>query len=363
MATAPAELVHDPAGIVRPRLFKDRPGKYLVEDFLAHVRTTGQPETFPGIHPGPLDKTEPFLKLAPFGVPRPKRPRGDMVPCPMCHQANKYLSGALVYLPRLQAIAAIGHECSDSDTRLAADREYRARRDREQEEDYLLANVPVIPARLAMLKELQPVAREALGIYRAFRKKAPSVQRQLRDIRQRGARLIVTETIEGDLASVGPSGFRGGGGIQTRDVGFGVLAGATAVISDYNPLSELARIVAMLRRHDQGSREEATLDYAASLNDAERRRAVIELREADRAFYKFRDRLDDFCAFFSPDNIERISAWASHPEHPAPFLIRHSTVDGVAVVLIKTRDEHFVARPGVATARPAVSWPMPEVEP
>jgi len=122
--------------------------------------------------------------------------------------------------------------------------------------------------------------------------------------------------IKGEIAAVGPSGFKGGSGIQTRDIGFGILSGTTAVISDYNPLSELDRIAAVLRRHDRGSTEGAALDYTASLSDNERRRAAIELREADRAFYKFSHRLDDFCAFLALDNIERISAWASHREHP-----------------------------------------------
>lgn len=42
------------------RLFKDMPGQYLIDEFLAHLRTTAEPESFAGIHPGPLDKTEPF---------------------------------------------------------------------------------------------------------------------------------------------------------------------------------------------------------------------------------------------------------------------------------------------------------------
>src|SRR5258708_3269815 len=85
------------------RAFRTPPGQYLVEEFLAHIRQTGQPETFPGLHPGPIAKTEPFLLLRPFEIHRRKRPKGNLAPCPMC-QPNKYLRGSLIYLPDLELL-------------------------------------------------------------------------------------------------------------------------------------------------------------------------------------------------------------------------------------------------------------------
>jgi hypothetical protein len=82
------------------RVFRTRPGQYLIDEFIAHIRETAQPETFPGLHPGPIAKTEPFLTLKPFHIDRKKRSARDKAPCPMC-QPNKYLSGNLIYIPRL----------------------------------------------------------------------------------------------------------------------------------------------------------------------------------------------------------------------------------------------------------------------
>jgi hypothetical protein len=42
------------------RLFRERPGKYVIEEFLTHVRRTGCPETFPGIYTDALDRSERF---------------------------------------------------------------------------------------------------------------------------------------------------------------------------------------------------------------------------------------------------------------------------------------------------------------
>jgi hypothetical protein len=80
-----------------PRLFKDPPGQYFVQDFLAHVKKTGLPETFPGLHPGSIAKTERFLLLTRFEIDRRRRPAGNLAPCPMC-QPNKYLRGSLIYI-------------------------------------------------------------------------------------------------------------------------------------------------------------------------------------------------------------------------------------------------------------------------
>ena len=238
----------------RFQLFKDMPGDYLAEEFLAHISTTGVPESFRGIHPGPLDKTEPFRKLATFSIDRLKRPDGDMAYCPMCHQPNKYLEGAFVYLTEMKAVAAIGHECAAKENRAAADKEYRARRDQRAEEDYLLANLPHVAHKMNAIRAVRPAAAEALRVFRLLRKDAPDAVRQLRAIKQKGARLTVAETIDAKLADIGPSGFKGSSGKQTRDVVFGSLAGTTAVINDFNPVAELNRIEAVLTHILQVSR-------------------------------------------------------------------------------------------------------------
>src|ERR1700730_17794186 len=90
--------------------FREIPARkaYFVEEFLAHVKRTGQPETFHGLHLGPPYNNEPCRKIAPIEIEGRRRPDGARAPCPMCHHPNKFLKGWLVYLPNLQAVAAIG---------------------------------------------------------------------------------------------------------------------------------------------------------------------------------------------------------------------------------------------------------------
>lgn len=338
------------------RLFKDMPGDYLADEFIAHIRTTGAPESFPGIHPGPLAKTEPFRKLAEFSIDRMKRPDGDMAYCPMCHQPNKYLEGALVYLIDLKAIAAIGHECAARENRAAADKDYRARRDQRAQEDYLLANLPHAARKLASISEVRPAAVEALRVFRLLRKDAPDAVRQLRAIKQKGARLTVTETIDAKLAEIGPSGFKGSSGKQTRDAVFGALAGTTAVINDFNPVSELNRIETVLRAVPECRSEDEALEAICRMTDSEREWATTRLRQTDIDFRKFQARMADFCAFFATANIARIDAWTQHPEHPSRFRIKRAEQRGSVILSISSYDDRFRAVIGTVIESYRAEW-------
>jgi hypothetical protein len=304
---------------LRFRMFRDMPGRDFVEAFKAHVRDTGQPETFDGLHPGPLAKAEPFEKLASFDIDRRKRPDGDMAACPMCRRTDKYLLGALAYFPQLQAVAAIGHCCADKENLAAAERRFTQRRTRDQEEDYLLAELPLVHSRLAVIERARPAAVEARRVHRQFRKEAPEIQQMLRVVKKAGGRLIVSERMATAAAGVGPSGFRNGGQISTQDADFGVLRGLIAITANYDPVDELDRVVELLRPLDQGETEEAAIDYIADLDGPSRHRATVSLRDAEPSYSKFRSRLAEFCAFFAPENIDQIGSWASHRAHPQPF--------------------------------------------
>lgn len=359
---ASARPIHNDQTAEHPvvRLFKDMPGQNVIDEFLAHVRSKAEPESFAGIHPGPLDKAEPFRKLASFSVDRRKRANGDMAYCPMCHQPNKFLEGAFVYLPRLQAVAAIGHECAAKETRAAAERDYRERRDRQIEEDYLLGNLPHVPAKLAAIEKVRPAAAEALRVFRLLRRDAPATLRQLRAVKQQGARLTVAETIADNIVAIGPSGFKGSNGRQTRDIVFGLLVGTTAVINDYNPVAELDRIEQVLKLYAGFPTEEAALNAICNMTDSERKWARNGLIKTDDAFRKFQRRIEDFCAFFSAANIGRIGAWANHPEHPAPFKITRAEEAAAVSITIRNSNDRFYASLAPAIGAHQADWPFPE---
>jgi hypothetical protein len=262
MANAKRSMIRSiPASINAPswRIFNDRPTVYLNEQFNLHIRKTGQPETFPGIHPGPIAKDEPFIKLMSFSIEGKARLQGDLAPCPMC-RPNKYLHGFLIYLLRLKAVAAIGHCCADKETLAAADREFKARQTRDSEEGYLLTNIPLVPSRLRAAENVRPSANEALRVFRHFRRDGAEFRRALNFVKKQVGRLTLSEVIDGETAAYGPAGFGRHGAAQTRDIEFGILSGIMALNADYNPVAELDRISQALRPHDRGTSEEAALN-------------------------------------------------------------------------------------------------------
>ena len=113
----------------------------LVDRVCMEIAATGEPEGISELHHGPISNDEPFLIIREISIPRDRRGDGAKAPCPMC-QPNKFLDGRLVWFTQLEAIAAIGHCCAGRETRLAAEREYRAREAKARAEEYLLQVLP-----------------------------------------------------------------------------------------------------------------------------------------------------------------------------------------------------------------------------
>jgi len=130
-----------------------------------------------------------------------------------------------------------------------------------------------------------------------------------------GGRLIVYEGInEAVQAAGGPAGYRRAGTQETREVSFGRMSGTTIGLSNYDPVKELNVIEQSLSLLDKGHDEEAMMNFICSLDPKERHAAVVLLREADKRFKKFNERLSDFISFFAPDNLARLNRWGEHPD-------------------------------------------------
>jgi hypothetical protein len=163
-------------------------------------------------------------------------------------------------------VAAIGHCCANKVNLAASTREYRERTLLNEQETYLLAHVPLVPACLSVIEQAKPAAREARRIYRYFRTHGAEFQRALRLVKMNSGRLTVSEQIEGEIAAFGPAGFRRPTtGSNVREVEFGTLRGMIALNTQYDPVDELDRIESRLRSHNHAQTEEAYIDYIAEM--------------------------------------------------------------------------------------------------
>jgi hypothetical protein len=360
-ADLPSGRVASPKQELTYRPVLDWPSSIFIQNVIAHLKTHAQPETCDLLYRNRIPKTTKFRIVQRIELGGRKRPDGDLAPCPMC-TTNRFLSGALVYLPDMLCCAVIGHCCASKEARDEAEREYRWRTRRDHEQSLLLETLPIVPKRLEALGKLRPAAEEARRIYRKFRKDVPTVHGHLREIRyRRGGYLVVTELVEGDkendIQTHGPRGLGRQGAEQTKEIEFGTIIGQTAVIKDYNPVRELDQAIRLLSSLELTPTEDLALDFIVSMDEKQRRAAVAIIEGADAARSKLVGRLHDFSKFFSKENIELIHDYGNYPNNPMRIDASFDLVRGQRRVSINHYEERFLVLIGSQLFDINFEWP------
>jgi hypothetical protein len=160
------------------------------------------------------------------------------------------------------------------------------------------------------------------------------------------------------MAAIGPDGFGRSRGLQSREISFGKLEGSILAMANYNPMAELSRVIDRLRPYAQWDNENAALDAITLMDEQARKRTHGDLRAADKELPNCVARMQEIAAFFAPDNIARISAWAAHPDYPYPFQIKFVEKNGETKLLLKSAEEHCLVRIIPAELHPPrLRWP------
>jgi hypothetical protein len=306
---------------------------HLRQPFIEHVKQTYEPETFPGLYWGRLNKNEPFEVIETFAVDRKKRPEGDYIPCPMCQRREKFLEGAFVFIFARQCIAIIGHDCATAEIRHAAFSKKKQDDLRRQQEDFLLAKLVHVPRTLGEIRTLMDVAKQVEGIYHDFSRGAPTVQKALRQVRKAGGEYLLHEVRDNPAALYNERASKK----ITTDYHFGPLAGEALVRSSYKPLSDLRRYEQWLLSFDGCDDEEKAMDMTIGLlQRGEATKAVHYIGEARRKLQRLRWEMSTTTQFFGEYHVDNLRQWATHPLHPMPFSVeRQVRHDGILLVIAR----------------------------
>jgi hypothetical protein len=324
------------------RPFNDRPTGIWIDETVARIKETAQPELIESLYRNRIPKDSKFRVLRHLiTVDGAKRPEGDSCPCPMC-TPNRFLTGSLVWFPELQCCAVIGNCCANDDVLAEAEKEWKWRQRRDSEEDYLLAALPLVGQKLEILESLKPVAFEAMRSYRKFRNTLPVVHEQLRKIKQQyGGQLTLVEIIRDESQEnddyFGPAGFKGRGkdAVETRDHTFGLFSGHIAVIRDFNPSKELEDINRSLTSVAANSYGQDPLEFICSMTEKQRHAAVVILRDVEASIAKFRARLRDLANFYTRDNAENLHKFFTHPLNSIYYRVELTSVRGQPTIRFK----------------------------
>jgi hypothetical protein len=297
--------------------WEHRPPPIFGEKVAEHVAKTGQPETFPGLHPGPISTEAAFVILREISVPRGLRPDGTKAPCPMC-TPNRFYEGKLVWLPEIEAAAVIGHCCGNSERRIEAEREYQAEQRLERARDRLLEELPRNAERARRARGAEPLASEAERIFQRFRGDGATYHKALRLASKDGPVLYVDEVV-GRVGGDGPRGIRTAGSTyETRRIPFGELKGRAAVATRCDVAGPLRSAAAMLEAFSAASEDEA-LERVVAMTDEQQLSIDLQVEQAVRDLESALARLADFRSFFTKANFAVISRWGAHRDCPRPM--------------------------------------------
>lgn len=293
------------------RRFKDRPSQVFIDHVSDHIDRTGQPETHIGLFRGRLDRAEPFLRLKKINIDTRLRPEGDRAPCPRCHSPNKFKDGWLVYLTERGAAAVVGIECATGEAQAAADREWEAREQRRNDENYLLEVVPKLPQWLSQIDRLLIVAEPVAEFASKLRGEGKEYFERLRNARSRDGRLSVTQVLKGDRE--GPRGLRTTGSTyETAEHHVGTLMGRSLINPALAPTRGLREVANAIRAFACDD-DDAAFHFVADMEDGQRNKAAAELKAAAGRARSIAGELEDCRLFLSDENLGALDAWGQHP--------------------------------------------------
>lgn len=325
---------------------------------IEHLRKTHHPESLDGLDWTHAAKEQPFTIIYEINLKPDKRPDRLEAPCPLCSPYSpKYYHGALVWFPSEGVYRCIGWDCAAHHIGRAesenAKREYRERKNRDFDAEFLFMNLGCIPAMLKCFEALLPAAVHA----EKLRQKLGSahVREPLRKVyKNNDGRLVVWQVEEVDRLDPLTGGVRT---IKERTpISFGKIDGWAALAGSFDFPRKIRVESEYLKVLDQGEADEAELwvcDNAYKHPD-NARIACRRLREANALYSRSLAAVGDVLAFFNQSNFERIRAFGYDSRNT---IVIYAKAENGNFRIGPTSFDNVLIRPDfkVLTALPA--WP------
>lgn len=304
-----------PAGEWSGPTFQGRPGTDVIEDFKAHVREAGEPQTWKyHRHDAPARTAKPVL-LDKFWLPEARLRNPELwAKCPLCAPNHaKYRWGYLTWFPKAEGgddcIRAIGHDCGG---RYFGDAEYKAALEvfrREQDEQ----------AERKLLTEAMPKASSLQLWLASARPWAEAVQEFKNSLRRELPREFITQLVRASIGGgaltaqreievtfVRPDG-RDGTRREGESYQVASVVGAGFLSEKPEDVLRLLQDATRLLRKLPKLEALAELDAASVSAASKAWHGAIE--NADLIFQSIKDAV----AFADADNIAELQTWSRAP--------------------------------------------------
>jgi hypothetical protein len=286
-----------------------KPGDEIASLFKKHCDKTFAPETFELLT---LNAPKPGLRseiVTKFDIPKNRRPNGKFIPCSFCGDAEKFLSGSLIWSEDCH-LRIIGHVCSRTEFGTSNLRAMQARYSKEisldAAESFLLAHWARVHELADEAAQLTSFAGYVDGYIASLKEKAPSFFSAIQIARQKGGALTIQRVASSIARELGMR--TSGGSANFEEVEISRLIGISLFGSKEKYAPRLMKISFEIR--DLAVSEDEMLNRLAARNEQQILKTRQVILESARAIVKLHGRLDSGREFFCPDNALAINKWA-----------------------------------------------------
>lgn len=297
-------------------VFDRRPDDEYIDQWRAHIKETGAPETFDYVSMvRPFDMEGAILLSGHIDVPFERREDEAMVPCPLCRPSSpKFRIGRMAWFPPDKTVLFIGNDCA----RRHMGREFVVADKRFKKE----ATAKLL---VEAWSEIQARADELIEFGNAMLPVSAAVERAKRQFRAEAPEFLNFMHTEffakgGRIEKVEYTGFRDARGekvYETRQIG--TLVGSDFLLSFNSQqtikaaLSTLeAASIAALPEWSHEDPDTSRLDEVLAVGN-KAVRAVHALKDARSYLYEARQ-------FLHENNIDLFQRWADMEESPFVML-------------------------------------------
>lgn len=287
-------------------------GDEIVKLFRAHCEKTASPESFelltfnaPQVGIGSEIVTK-------FDIPKNRRPNGKFIPCSFCGDAEKFLSGSLIWSEDGH-LRIIGHICSRTEFGVANLREMQARYSRgislEAASSFLIDHWTNAAHLLEEATRLATFAEPIDNYISNLRNHAPNLWGAIQSARKKQGAL----SIQRQTSSIGRQlGLRtsSGGTVDYEEVEVGRLIGTSLFGAKEKYGSSFMKIANRLREFSVS--EDEVLTRLAARDEVQILNTRTAILESARSITSIRARLESGLTFFCEDNALAINKWANN---------------------------------------------------
>lgn len=313
--------------------FAERPTRAIVDEIREFIRGGNAPYEWRGhTHTKPPKGTD-IVYIGDFDLDRNRA-----CPCPCCspNHAKYFVRGMVAWFPSEKVIRMVGPKCfatlnpEGHETAMA---DWEIERKRQQDADFLLANLGVAEDLKKVLEDAQPTI-EAIDMVRNIVSDGRLDKILNADVEIHMGDGVLRVTAEREETYIDRDGKTGSRTIHLSEE-FGTIDGAFMLSPNARRLASQLKSALTTVSQIPTPTKESIREAVERMDDTERSQTAKRLSIALAVSRELWQSAQEAQRFFSPNNIAIINGWGNHPGSPFAIAMQR---DGRNVTIGRSKD-------------------------